>query len=123
MTALFESFSLTITLNVFSLLIPTLLHFSRVGKPILDNNLHHSQACNIIERIFGVVNKWYSILRETNDFPQVTQANALQAQDDGQFSGGTGDIHGTETCWATEERETIAQTMWLGYQTELQRQV
>src|SRR5882724_6988453 len=36
MTALFESFSLTIILNVFSLSIPTLLHFSQVGKPVLD---------------------------------------------------------------------------------------
>src|SRR5882724_3154842 len=36
MTALSESFSLMITLDVFSLSIPTLLHFSRVGKPVLD---------------------------------------------------------------------------------------
>src|SRR5882724_5929843 len=36
MTALFESFPLTTILNVFSLSIPTLLHFSRVGKPVLD---------------------------------------------------------------------------------------
>ena len=51
------------------------------------------------------------------------EANALQAQDGGdQFSEGTGDIHGTETCWATEKRETIAQDMWFGYQAELQRQ-
>src|SRR5882724_7371779 len=42
MTALFESFSLTITLDVFLLSIPTLLPFSRVGKPILDT-LHHGQ--------------------------------------------------------------------------------
>ena len=116
-------------------------------------NLHHSQACNIIERIFGVVNKWYSILRETNDFPQGTQAkivsacgvihnfihtfdpnaeldpledeaNALQSQDGGDhFSGVTGDIHGTETHQDTEKREIIAQAMWLGYQAELQRWV
>src|SRR5882724_11319481 len=39
MTALFESFSLTIILDVFSLSIPTLLHFSRVGKPVLDRRL------------------------------------------------------------------------------------
>jgi len=116
-------------------------------------NLHHSQARNVIERIFGVVKKRYSILRETNDFPQGTQAkivsacgvihnfihtfdpndeldpledeaNALQAQDGGDhFSGGTGDIHGTETHRATEKRETIAQAMWLGYQAELQRRM
>jgi len=50
------------------------------------------------------------------------EANALQAQDGGyQFSGGTGAIHGTEKCLATEKRETIAQAMWLGYQAELQR--
>jgi len=42
MTALFESFSLTIILDVFSLSILTLLHFSRVGKPVLDSkSLHH----------------------------------------------------------------------------------
>jgi len=56
--------------------------------------------------------------------PLEDEANALQAQDGGaQFSGGTGDIHGTETCWATEKRETIARALWLGYQAELQRWV
>jgi len=112
-------------------------------------NLRHSQARNVIERIFGVVKKRYSIIRETNDFPQETQAkivsgcgvihnfictfdpndevdpwedeaNALQDGCD-QLSGGTGDIHGAETRRATEKRETIAQAMWLGYQAELQR--
>src|SRR5882724_6946967 len=39
MTALFESFSLTIILDVFSLSILTLLHFSWVRKPVLDRNL------------------------------------------------------------------------------------
>jgi len=98
-----------------------------------------------------VVKKRYSIIRETNDFPQDTQAkivsgcgvihnfirtfdpndevdpwedeaNALQAQDGcGQLLGGTGDIHGTETRRATEKRETIAQAMWLEYQAVLQR--
>ena len=54
--------------------------------------------------------------------PLEDEANALQAQGGGdQFSGGTEDIHGTETCWATEKRETISQAMWLGYQAELQR--
>src|SRR5882672_3198593 len=36
MTALFESLSLMFASNVFSWSIPTYLHFSRVGKPILD---------------------------------------------------------------------------------------
>src|SRR5882724_6283720 len=36
MTALFESFSLTITLDIFPLSILTLLPLSRVRKPILD---------------------------------------------------------------------------------------
>src|SRR5882724_9611214 len=40
MTALFESFSLTITLDVFSLSIPTFLHFSQVGKPVLESLQH-----------------------------------------------------------------------------------
>ena len=56
--------------------------------------------------------------------PLEDEANSLQAQDGGdQFSGGTGDIHGTETHQATEKRETISQAMWLGYQAELQRWV
>jgi len=37
MTALSESFSLTIICDVFSLLISTSLLFSQIGKPILDN--------------------------------------------------------------------------------------
>ena len=75
-----------------------------------------------------MVKKRYSIIRETNDFPQETQAkivsgcgvihnfihtfdpndevdsledeaNLLQAQDGcDQLAGGTGDIHGEETC-------------------------
>ena len=54
--------------------------------------------------------------------PWEDEANALQAQDGcDQLSGGTGDIHGTETCRAKEKRETIAQAMWHGYQAELQR--
>src|SRR5882724_8165206 len=39
MTALFESLSLTIICDLFSLLIPTYLHFIQVGKPILDSHL------------------------------------------------------------------------------------
>jgi len=43
MTALFKSLSLTIIHDVFSLSIPTYLHFSQVRKPILDSVLcHHS---------------------------------------------------------------------------------
>src|SRR5882724_9128653 len=37
MTALSESFSLTIIHDIFPLTIPTFLHFSQVGKPILDS--------------------------------------------------------------------------------------
>jgi len=37
MTALFESLLLMLICDVFSLLIPTFLHFSQVGKPILDS--------------------------------------------------------------------------------------
>src|SRR5882724_5853995 len=45
MTALFESLFLTITLDVFSLSIPTFLHFSRVGKPVLDSQGHRLARC------------------------------------------------------------------------------
>ena len=37
MTALFESLSLTIIRDVFSLSNPTYWHFNQVGKPVLDN--------------------------------------------------------------------------------------
>jgi len=36
MTALLESFVLTVTLDVISLSILTFLHFSQVGNPVLD---------------------------------------------------------------------------------------
>src|SRR5882724_12578042 len=59
MTALFESFSLTIILDIFSLSIPTLLHFSWVGKPFLDTGLapeviqglHGHKSVCIIDRV------------------------------------------------------------------------
>src|SRR5882724_2503144 len=40
MTALSESFSLTIICDVFPLMILTFLHFSQVGKPVLDTHIH-----------------------------------------------------------------------------------
>jgi len=39
MTALLESLSLTIILDIISLSIPTFLLFSQVGKPILEKLL------------------------------------------------------------------------------------
>jgi len=36
-TALLESFSPTVTLDVVPQLIPTFLHFIQVGKPIIDS--------------------------------------------------------------------------------------
>src|SRR5882724_9835035 len=42
MTALSESFSLTIICDVFSLPILTSLLFSQIGKPVLDTQRHHS---------------------------------------------------------------------------------
>src|SRR5882724_7283806 len=53
MTALFESFSLTIILDVFSLSIPTLLHFSWVGKPVLDRELLYEIHGYGIPRLLG----------------------------------------------------------------------
>jgi len=43
-----------ITLDVFSLSIPTFLHFIRVGKPVLDNN-SQSQYLNILNIVQGGV--------------------------------------------------------------------
>jgi len=42
-------------------------------------NLRHSQAHNIVERIFGVAKKHFSILRETNEYPILTQAKIVSA--------------------------------------------
>src|SRR5882724_914055 len=42
-------------------------------------NLRHSQACNIVERIFGVAKKCFAILWETNEYPMLTQAKIVSA--------------------------------------------
>ena len=42
-------------------------------------NLRHSQARNIVERIFGVAKNHFVILRETNDYPMLTQAKIVSA--------------------------------------------
>jgi len=42
-------------------------------------NLRHSQARNIIERIFGVAKKHFVILRETNEYYMLTQAKVVSA--------------------------------------------
>jgi len=44
MTALFESLSLTIICNIFSLLISTYLLFSQIRKPILDSSFLHDEG-------------------------------------------------------------------------------
>jgi len=53
MTALLESFSLMVTLDVIFLLIPTILLFSQVRKPILDNGpgtWHWALRCGSIAK-------------------------------------------------------------------------
>jgi len=45
MTALLESLSLMVTLDVISLLILTILLFSWVGKPVLDKGLLSDHYC------------------------------------------------------------------------------
>ena len=42
-------------------------------------NLRHSQARNIVERIFGVAKKRFAILRESNEYPILTQAKIVSA--------------------------------------------
>jgi len=105
-------------------------------------NLRHSQACNIVERIFGVAKKHFSILRETNEYPMLTQAKIVSAcgvthnfirnfdPDDmpepvepegispALYTGdlGAGSIGPQETRRASKQREDIAKAMWLSYQ-------
>jgi len=111
-------------------------------------NLRHSQARNIIERIFGVAKKCFVIIQETNEYPMLTQAKIVSAcgviqnfigtydPDDqpepwgseevfsssAQASGslGSGTIGGPEIHRASMKREDIAQAMWLSYQEELE---
>ena len=46
MTALFESLFLVIIHDIFSVLIPTCLHFSQVRKPVLDSSDLHGLLLN-----------------------------------------------------------------------------
>ena len=46
-----------IILNVFSLSIPTLLHFSQVGKPILDRRNQMIQSPQGTSTVFGSVSE------------------------------------------------------------------
>jgi len=41
--------------------------------------MRHSQAQNVVERIFGVAKKHFSILQETNEYPMPTQAKIVSA--------------------------------------------
>ena len=110
-------------------------------------NLRHSQACNIVERIFGVAKKHFAILRESNEYPILTQAKIVSAcgvthnfihtfdpddmpdpvepQDEAtspRYKGelGAGSIGHPETRRASKHREDIAKAMWLSYQKEMQ---
>jgi len=99
-------------------------------------NLRHSQARNIVERIFGVAKKHFSILWETNEYPILTQAKIVSAcgvthnfihtfdPDDmpepvepegispALYTGnlGAGSIGHPETCRASKQREDIAKS-------------
>jgi len=112
-------------------------------------NLRHSQAQNVVERIFGVAKKHFSILQETNEYPMPTQDkivsacgvmhNFIRTYDpdevlepgepeavdtspaDARGGYGTGNIGGPETCRASRQREDIAKAMWLAYQQELEK--
>ena len=102
-------------------------------------NLRHSQARNVVERIFGVAKKRFAILQETNEYPMPTQAKIVTgcgvvhnfigtydpddmpeswerdtvpsspAQSPGTH--GCGNIGVQESHRATKQREDIAQAM------------
>ena len=112
-------------------------------------NLRHSQAWNVVERIFGVAKKRFAILRETNEYPMPTQAkivsacgvihNFIRTYDPDEVlepcepeavdtspaevigRPGTGNIGGPETHRASKQREDIARAMWLAYKQELEQ--
>jgi len=104
-------------------------------------NLRHSQAQNIVERIFGVAKKCIAILRETNEYPMLTQAKIVSAcgvmhnfirtfdpddmpepvepEDEATFPVlyigelGEGSIGHPETHRASKKSEDISKSMWL----------
>jgi len=110
-------------------------------------NLRHSQACNIVERIFEVAKKCFAILQESNEYPILTQAKIVSAcgvthnfictfdpddmsdpvepQDEATsplYKGelGASSIGHPETCRASKQKEDIAKAMWFSYQKEMQ---
>ena len=112
-------------------------------------NLRHSQARNVVERIFGVAKKCFAILRETNEYPMPTQAKIvtgcgvihnfictydpddmpepwvpdtiLSSLAQSSDTHGSGNIGFQENGHATMHREDISQAMWLSYQEELEQ--
>ena len=107
-------------------------------------NLRHSQAHNIVERIFGVAKKHFAMLQESNEYPILTQAKIVSAcgvthnfiytfypddipepvepEHEGTSPAlytwdlGAGSIGPHETPRASNQNEDIAKAMWLSYQ-------
>ena len=99
-------------------------------------NLRHSQAHNIVKRIFGVVKKHFAILWETNEYPMLTQAKIVsacgviqnfihtfdpdEATSPALYIGelGAGSIGHPEIHRASKQREIFFKAMWFSYQME-----
>jgi hypothetical protein len=106
-------------------------------------NLRHAQACNVIERIFGVIKRRFLLMIAAPEYPAETQARFVPALsalhnfirihdplDHGideerediqrtrrQRSGNLGvQVTPAEREWASSRRDNIAKAMWASYQ-------
>ena len=106
-------------------------------------NLQHSQARNVVKRIFGVVKGRFRLLVVAPEYDLATQAKMVPAicvlhnfirihdvddipeiegfrsrgQATGALMGLGGDISNAERNRASELRESIAKAMWTSYQS------
>ena len=106
-------------------------------------NLRHSQARNVVKRIFGVVKRRFRLLVVAPEYDLATQAKMVPAicvlhnfirihdvddipeiegfrsrgQATGALMGLGGDISNAERNRASELRESIAKAMWTSYQS------
>jgi hypothetical protein len=125
------------------------LEFELVSRPANYKelyNLRHSQARNVIERIFGVAKLRWRVLAQGSRFSIRIQAAvvyavavlhnfcaifdpdtpddlppASQAEPDGQTMSTPSSITRAESIRASAKRDEIAQAMWVSYQSELER--
>ena len=125
-----------------------ILYLNYVNRPKNKKelfNLCHASACNVIERIFGVLKKWFRILILAPEYSLHVQAGIPAAlcalhnfistydQDEGQlpdassdpYDHGTGDNEFEDALDSSEgllgldasiEQDKIAEDMWNDYQ-------